>query len=470
MQQMQQHTNGHHRPDILTKTPQQVTEEVLGGTFRAGSRFWLAAGVMFALLVLGVVGFIIRTGDGTAERGPWGYFGAMLGFLLTTAMAAPIVSVLVRLTKAHWGKPIVRAAQLWGVVGILCMLMIIPLLFILPSASGRNTIWFYDAIRTGWPPGAPHEWVLVSFIGLLVLSILLVWVDSIPDLATARDHAPAGARKGWYDRLSLGWEGTKKQWRVHRTALVLVGVLYLMNFVYVNFVYSSDFAQSFVPGWKDSIFPATHTVNGFQSALALTILTAFVLRTWGGYKDYIFTDQFWALAKLMLPLSVFWFYFWFSGFITYWYGRSPAEHGVLTLLYFGPYRNIFVTSVVLNFVLPLFLLIQNKIRRSILGPTVVAVSILVGTFLDRIRLYNAAFSVPNADLPHHVLEKIPPVHFPDGADVLIMLGAVGGAVFLFMMATRIIPVMNIWESKEALLLQRIVPVLKVQLKAIGKPE
>lgn len=473
MRQTQQHTNGHnghHRPDILTKTPQQVTEEVVGKTFRAGGTFRVAAAATFVLLVLGVIGFIIRTGDGTAERAPWGYFGAMLGFLLTTAMAAPIVSVLGRLVKAHWSKPISRAADLWAVVGVLCMLMIIPLLFVLPSASGRNTIWFYDALHKGWPPGAPDTWVLISFIGLLLLGLLIVWVPAIPDLAAARDHAPKGMRKSLWTRLALGWVGTKKQWRVHRTAFMLVSVLYLINFVYIHFVYSSDFAQSFVPGWKDSIFPGYHAVSGFQSAIALTIVTAFILRAWGGYREYLFTEQFWALAKLMLPLSILWFYFWFSGFLTYWYGRSPAEHGVLTLLYFGPYRNIFITSFVLNFVLPLGLLIWNKVRRSIAAPTFVATSILVGTFLDRIRLYNATFSVPNEDLPHHALEAIPPANFPDVADVLIVLGAIGGALFLYLMATRIVPIINIWEQKENLMYQRIVPVLKAHLKAIGKPE
>ncbi|MSQ11916.1 MAG: hypothetical protein EXR48_04400 [Dehalococcoidia bacterium] len=472
-QQQPQHTsNGHHhRPDILRKTHQQVTEEVLAQTFRTSGRFWLIAAVLAALLALGIVGFSIRAADGTDDRLPWGYFAAALGYLLTTAMAAPIISVVPRLARAHWGRPLSRIAELWGIVGVLATLMLIPLLFVLPSAADRNSIWFVNAVREGWPPGAPHAWLLAAMIMLAVLGLALVWVSALPDFATARDHS-RGQRKVWYTRLSMGWEGTHRQWKVLRTTLSVLGPLYLMNLVFFHFLYSSDFAQSFVPGWKDSIFPAWQAISAFQSALATVVVTMFVLRTWGGLKDYIFLEQFWALGKLMLPFSIFWFYFWFSGFMTYWYGRTPAEHAVLTLMFFGgeQYRNIFITAFVMNFVLPLFLLIWNPIRRSILGPTVVACLILTGTLFDRIRLYVASFSVPNAQINDHVLNPVPTAHFPGAADVFILIGAVAGAILLFVLASRFVPVMNMWEAKEALVLQRIRVFHRTELKVLGKPE
>jgi hypothetical protein len=120
--------------------------------------------------------------------------------------------------------------------------------------------------------------------------------------------------------------------------------------------------------------------------------------------------------------------------------------------------------------MPLAMLIQNRVRRAILPPTLIAVGILVGMFFGRIRTYTATFSVPNEELGKHEMSAIPPVHFPDAADIMIIVGAIGGAMFLYLMATRIFPIMNIWEAKQALTLQKLVRVLKVELKAIGKPE
>ncbi|MBI2935266.1 MAG: hypothetical protein HYY31_00415 [Chloroflexi bacterium] len=468
MRQNANHRNTHsHRLELLSKPPQEITEEVLGKTRRGGVRFWMVVAVLGVLFVLGIVGFIIRLGDGVGDRRPWGYLAAALAFLITTGMSAPLASIAPRFARAHWCRPVSRAAELWAVVGILCTLMLIPLLFVLPTASDRSSIWFVNAYREGWPPGAPHAWLLLAVLFLTICGLALLWTGAIPDLAAAKDRA-TGWRKTLSSILAMRWQGTVRQWRIMRVALGVLGGLYFMFLVYVHALISSDLAMSLVPGWKDSVFPAFHALSGLQSAMATTLVTLFLLRTFGGLKEYIFVDQFWSASKLLLATSILWFYFWWSGFITYWYGRTPAEHAVLTLLMFGPYKPIFITTFVLNFVLPLFLLIWNAVRKSILGPTLVSCSILVGTFLDRIRLYVASFSVE--DSTGHLLGKIPGVHYPDVADVLMLIGAVAGAVLLYMLATRLIPIINIWEAKEGVLLQRVQPFHKTQVKVLAKPE
>jgi hypothetical protein len=54
-------------------------------------------------------------------------------------------------------------------------------------------------------------------------------------------------------------------------------------------------------------------------------------RRFGGLKEYLAVDQFWALSKPLLALSLFWFYFSWSEFLTFWYGRTPTEHNLLLL-------------------------------------------------------------------------------------------------------------------------------------------
>jgi hypothetical protein len=134
---------------------------------------------------------------------------------------------------------------------------------------------------------------------------------------------------------------------------------------------------------------------------------------------------------------------------------------------FGAYRPLFLATFGLCFLIPLLTLVWNPIRKSILGPTVIAVGVLIGTFLDRVRIYSAAYSV--GDVKGFALEHVPSVMKPEMADIFMMTGAVAGSILLYALATRLIPVVNIWETKEGILLQRVRPLNKARLKVLAKP-
>ena len=216
--------------------------------------------------------------------------------------------------------------------------------------------------------------------------------------------------------------------------------------------------MTLVPGWIDALYPVTHAANSLQAGVATVLLTMFFLRQFGGYKEYIGFDQFWGLGKLLFALSLLWFWFWFSSFIVLWYGKKPSEQAALELLMIGPYLPIFMAAFVMNFLVPMFTMMWNPLRRSIWGPTIIAVSVLFGTLFDRIRLYVAAYSVegignPFVDKHELSLDDIPKANLPDVADVFMILGAIGGSILIYLLATRLIPVMNVWEQKELLLYQ-----------------
>ena len=59
---------------------------------------------------------------------------------------------------------------------------------------------------------------------------------------------------------------------------------------------------------------------------------------------------------------------------------------------------------------------------------------------------------------------------PDVWDVLIMVGAISGAILVYLLATRIIPVINIWEQKELLLYKIHKPFHRTEVMVLGKRE
>lgn len=445
----------------LLEEQQRVTQDLLGRLFRASPRFWGVVVLLGILFALGIAGVVVRVQGGFADRAPWGYYAATFAFLLTAFQGAPIVSLATRMVKGHWRRPLARASEMFAVVGILSALMFLPLLALLPPVQGRRSIWFE------WPVGAPYLYDALAVLFLAVCGLGLLYTAALPDLAAARDHA-TGSRRGLFARLALHWQGTSGQWWAQRATLGFFGAFYLLFFVFTHLLVSSDFLLSMVPGWKDSLFPAFHALGGLQSAVAITIVAIGLLRWAGGLKDYVGVEQTWGLSKLLLALSLLYAYFIWSGFLTFWYSKAPGEQAVLTLLMFGPYQALFFTAFGLNFVLPFLILLWNVARKSVLGPFLAGVSVLIGTFADRLRFYVAAFSVEN--IKAHELEHIPAARLPDGADILIMAGMVAGAVLLYMLATRLVSVVSIWELKELLHYRVVRPFMKTRVVVLAKPD
>ncbi|MCS7207514.1 MAG: hypothetical protein NZ951_06230 [Dehalococcoidia bacterium] len=456
-------STSHHPVEDFPTSPREVAEEVLGKAQRPWPLWRALVLALGVLLLLGVVGLVLKVAEGT-DHTRWGYYAAVLGFLYTTAGAAPIVSVATRMAKAHWRRPLARIAEVYGVVGLWTLLLYIPLVWVIPPGEGRNTIWIVSGVRQGWPPGAPVAYDLLTLVMVALSGLALLWIAAIPDLAALRDQG----RGGWTARLALGWRGTLRQWRVHKAALSVAGGLYFIAYVGGSLVLASDLVLSFVPGWKDSIFPAYHALSGLQAGLALVVVSAFVLRTFGGYQRYFHVDQFWGAAKLLLALSLLWAYFNWSAFLTFWYGRTPTEQNLQQLLYFGPYRPLFVASLFLNWLVPLLAFIISPVRRSIWGPTVIGLGILVGAFVDRVRLYVGAWSVP--DPTGHHFKEVPAAVAPTLADYLLLIGGISGGLLLALVAARLFLPLSVWELKELTYLRVVRPFLKTRAVVLGKPD
>ena len=445
-------------------SPREVATDLLARVRETGARYWSWVAILAVLSGLGIVGLLIRLSGGfdSEDRPGYGYLAATVAYLTTVFMGAPLVAAGQRFVKSQWRRPITRVAELWGLVGMLALLLILPALAALPTHIGRTTIWF------DWQSFAPFGWDTVSMATMALVGLTFLWSAALPDLAAIRDHLPRSRRQRLVAVLSLGWKGNVRQWRVLYPAILILGAFYLMLYPLIQTLVSSDLSAGLLPGLKDAIYPAFQTLQGLQAGIAVTLVTMFVLRRTGGYGRYIGTDQFWALSKPLLATSLLWFYFWWATFLTFWYGRQPSELALIDLIMFGTYRIPFLMAFFLNFLIPVVGLIWNPVRRSVWGPTLIGLSILIGTFFNQVRMYVSAYSIPDSELGHHALGAIPAGQLPQVPDVLIAMGAVSGAVLLFMLASKLVSPVAIWEVGEGLHLSRVRPFLATHLRVIAR--
>ena len=449
----------HDIPPRLSE--EEVTADLLERVYRGGPAYWLAIIVLAIVFVAGLVGFVMRLAGGFPNTPAWGYYAASFGYLLSTVMAVPLIPVGLHFTKAVWPRPLNRAALLFAAPGLLVGLMFLPLLGALPPTEGRATIWFNA-------PGGALRWVdTLAVVSLVLLALLLLYLSGRPDWAGMRDHG-----HGWRARLAgalaLNWQGTARDWRLLQASFTLLGAFYLLLYMFVTLLVSVDFDMSLIPGWRSPIYPTYHAITSVQAALATILITIALLRGAGGFGRYLHLDQFWALGKLQLALTLLWFYFFWSGFIVLWYGRMPQEQTLLQITEFGPYFVPFILTVVFAFAVPFLLLIWNPVRKSLVGPPVAAASTLVGLFFDRIRLYVSAYSI--AGVGGASAGQVPSTRFPDVVDVLMMAGAFAGVALIYLLAMKILPAVSIWEMKVGLMLREARRFLRTVVEVVGKPD
>ena len=478
--------NGATALEMPQLTPQGVSEHLLSKVFSADKKFWLVMAGLAVLVALGIVGFVVRAlddGFSDSARPQWGYYAAMFAFLLVTAGTAPVAAIAFRWTKNHWRRPFSRASELFALVGLLNLLWFIPMLILLPNIDldgngllqvgvDRRTIWFEV------PIGAPIWWDLMAMVGLVFCGLAILWVSARPDMAALAERGN-GLRASIWGNLSMGWLGTERDWKVQGVSLALLGAFYFMLLVFVHFLVSIDFALSLVPGWKDSIFAPHHALTGFQAAAGTLLVTMFLMRNLGGYRDYIGLDQFWSFSKVLLGLTLLWGYFWFSEFMTFWYGRDPTEQSIIKLVMFESYRTAFLLNLFFSFLIPTAMLIWNGVRKSIIGPTIAGASVVIGAFFMMVRLYVPAFNVPQEHLGEHSIAEFYPAGnpeqwllpvLPDVWDVFIILGGLGAVAFIFLLGTKLLPVVSMWETKEGILYIVRRPFMKGRYVVLGKPD
>ena len=460
------HEAGHHALPAQIDAD-VVARELVATTMGASRRFKAIAWTLGILSIAGIVALVLKWIDQSDDSTRWGYVAALVTFLLSVTGGAPMVAMAPVFAKANWVRPVTRIAAMFSFAGVVTVIMLIPLVALLPplvtEGARRRTIWFEA------PDYSPHFWSTLGLVLLLFTGLALFYSAAIPDFASMRDHS-TGWRQRWGKKLARGWVGTNAQWRTLRMRIGMFGTFYFLILVFVNFLITTDFGQSLVPGWRDAIFPMYHTISSLQAGVAGVVVALWAARRYMHLEKYVHVDAFWSLGRLLFALTLLWVYFFYSSFIVFWWGRSATDIATLNLLIKGPMMYVFIAGMLLIWFVPWWILIWNKVRRSVNGMAIGAAVILVGVLLDRIRIFVPAWSVPSDQIHDRWLTKIPGTVYPDLFDILIMAGGISLAVLIIMLMTRVIPVLSVWQVQEFNLLSKPIKYMRGHATLVAKPD
>ena len=152
--------------------------------------------------------------------------------------------------------------------------------------------------------------------------------------------------------------------------------------------------------WYSTLFAWYTTASWFVACMAITIMLVIYLKG-RGLLSFVTVEHLHDLGKYLFAFSIFWTYLWFSQYMLIWYGNVGEE-----TTYFhtriNEYPVLFYGNLVLNFVVPFFVLMRNDTKRKNGTMFFTALVILLGRFLDFFQMIKpGAYHTAQEALHHH---------------------------------------------------------------------
>jgi len=242
--------------------------------------------------------------------------------------------------------------------------------------------------------------------------------------------------------MSLGWQGTDKQWHVQGRATMYFASFIMPLVVSVHSIVSWDFALSMVPGFSITIFAPYFVTGALLSGFAAVVMVTLTLRRFFPvFKKYITEIHYDRIATFMLVLSLVWSYCTAMEISTGLYAGTSfeLEHLKYKILV-PPSLQLFSFMIFCNTLLPLALIFR-KVRKCAPVLFVICAFVFTGMWLERYLI------IPNA-LSRKFLPWMWNAYVPSGMEVAITAGAFVFFIAMFMTSIKIFPVISVFEAKE----------------------
>ncbi|HEY9854687.1 MAG TPA: NrfD/PsrC family molybdoenzyme membrane anchor subunit [Stenomitos sp.] len=446
---------------------EQIVEDILRPMARTTWRFWLLVAVLLVIIGAGAGAYLYMAMTGMGVTGlsrpnMWGMLIANFVFWIGLSHSGTLISAILRLTNAEWRRPVVRAAEAMTLFTIM-VAGLFPIIHL-----GRSWLFYwllpYPSERMIWPNfRSPLLWDFMAITTYLTGSTMYFYLPLIPDLATVRDRS-TGWKRRIYGILSFGWRGTTVQWQRLERALAILAVTILPVAVSVHTIVSWDFAMAIAPPlWHTTVFGPYFVAGAIYSGLALVITVMATLRWVYKLETYLRPEHFDKMGKILLTISLIWFYLWWADFLTGWYGRVPDERHAWMEYLFGRFALLSWTMLICNAVLPPLCLSFKRFRQNIPLMVILTLLINVGMYIERILIV----------VPPLTFKRFPWVwggYWPSWVEWTIWLAAFAGFTLLYTVFSKLIPLVAIWEVREERIYMTRKQVGKHSYPAVALPE
>jgi Ni/Fe-hydrogenase subunit HybB-like protein len=411
---------------------------------RAGKRWWIAVLVSLGITGIGAVavGVSLLYGPGMWGNNSavvWGFPIANYVWWIGIGNAGTLISALLLLTRQQWRNAINRFAEAMTILAV----SIAGLFPILHLGRPMYAYWLgpYPSTMGIWPQWrSALVWDFWAILSYLLFSLIFFYLGLIPDLATLRDRPGDRRWRRIWGTFALGWQGTPGQWRSHQRLQRTMAVIATPLVCSVHSIVGLDFAASLMPGWTESIFPPYFVVGAYLSGFAMVVLLALVIRSTLHLEGVIRPDHLDAMAKMLLAAGSIMLLSYGSEWMSALWTGEAADLRFLRFSFAGPYSGMTYGMILGNCLMPQIFW-SPALRRSTPALVIVSLGVLVGMYFERILILCNTLSIGYAP-------TMWTLYVPTIVDGLILFGTGGLFVLLFLLLSRVIPLVPMYEVRE----------------------
>jgi hypothetical protein len=155
---------------------------------------------------------------------------------------------------------------------------------------------------------------------------------------------------------------------------------YIAFFGFASAAWAWDWLMSIDPHWYSTMYIWYSMVSCLSSGIAVIILLSVYLKK-NGFLPQFNDNHLHDLGVFLFATSMLWTYTWFAQFMLYWYANIPEEVNY----FFGRFQHYsptFLPMLIINFLLPLLVLVSSSIKRNYKVVTIMAIVVICGHILD----------------------------------------------------------------------------------------
>ena len=284
-----------------------INRDVLYVMKGTSAGYWLLLSIAVTFVGIGVAIWLWQIYEGLGIAGYihpvfWGAYIVTFVFWVGIAHAGTLISAILYLFRAKWRNAINRSAEAMTVFAVMTAGLFLGIhvgrvwkaYFILPYPNQRG-LWVNFK--------SPLLWDTFAISTYATISIVFLYVGLIPDLAIARDRH-SGWRRVLYGILSLGWQGTSRNWKSHSRSVLHLSGLATPLVLSVHSVVSWDFAMTIVPGWHTTIFGPYFVAGAIFSGFAMVLTLMIPVRRIYGLENLITDYHLENMARFLLLTSI----------------------------------------------------------------------------------------------------------------------------------------------------------------------
>jgi molybdopterin-containing oxidoreductase family membrane subunit len=177
---------------------------------------------------------------------------------------------------------------------------------------------------------------------------------------------------------------------------------------------------------------------------------------------FIRKEHFDFLGKLSLIISMAWAYFFFNDYLVPWYGGDKWEKLLLDFHEQGPLSWVWVTMLICNIAIPWAILWNKKWREQGWLMAIIGIVVNIGMWIERYVIIPITVTITRNPFTWRIYH--PNIEIP------ITIGMFAFFLLLYMLASRLIPLIPVWEVEEGQAAHRLHKVGKATVVSLSELE